>query len=40
MDEEKRRKEKKLLWGRRIFLGLDPPCWLCIELQLLGAIKG
>jgi hypothetical protein len=29
-----------LPWGRRVSLGLDPPCWLCSELQLLAATKG
>jgi hypothetical protein len=27
-------------WGKRVYLGLDPPFWLCHESQLLGAIKG
>jgi hypothetical protein len=26
--------------GEKISPGLDPPCWLCSGLQLLGAIKG
>jgi hypothetical protein len=34
------RQKEKSLWGTRIFLGLDPLCWLCRELQVLGAIKG
>jgi hypothetical protein len=25
--------------GRRVSLGLAPPCWLCHGSQLLGAIK-
>jgi hypothetical protein len=46
LDRERRRegnkkvKEKKSLWRRRVSLELDPPCWLCSGLQLLGAIKG
>jgi hypothetical protein len=37
--EEKERK-KKSPWGRKVSPRLDPPCWLCSGLQLLGAIKG
>jgi hypothetical protein len=33
-------KKKKMPWGKRVYLGLDPPFWLCHESQLLGAIKG
>jgi hypothetical protein len=39
-EEKQRKKRKKLLWRRRVSLGLDSPCWLCSRLQLLGAIKG
>jgi hypothetical protein len=42
-EREKKRgkkKRKKSPRGRRVSLGLDPPCWLCRGLQLLGAIKG
>jgi hypothetical protein len=33
-------KKKKSFLGRRDFLRLELPCWLCCGLQLLGAIKG
>jgi hypothetical protein len=36
--EEKERK-KKSTWETRVFLGLNPPCWLYSGSQLLGAIK-
>jgi hypothetical protein len=39
-NERKKNRRKKLAWGRRASLGLDPPCWLCSSSQLLGAIKG
>jgi hypothetical protein len=38
--KNKRREEKKLLWRRRVSPRLDPLCWLCRGLQLLGAITG
>jgi hypothetical protein len=40
--EEKERKKKReewLGWGI-VFLGPDPLCWMCHQLQLLCAIKG
>jgi hypothetical protein len=37
--QQKKRREKSL-WGRKVSLGLDTPCWLCHESQLLRAIKG
>jgi hypothetical protein len=39
-ERKKKRRNKKSLWGRRVSWGLDPPCWLCSRLQLLGAVKG
>jgi hypothetical protein len=43
LDERMRRegeKEKReITLGRKVSLGLDPPCWLCHVSQLLGAIK-
>jgi hypothetical protein len=37
---KKKEKGKKSPWGRRVYLGLDLPCWLCSGLQLLSEIKG
>jgi hypothetical protein len=37
--EEKEIKKKKSPWGRRISLGLGPPCWLHHGSQLLGELK-
>jgi hypothetical protein len=40
--KKKKKKEKrseKSPWGRRVFPGLDPPCWLCHVSQVLGPIK-
>jgi hypothetical protein len=40
LSKEKRRKgKKKSTWETRVFLGLNPPCWLYSGSQLLGAIK-
>jgi hypothetical protein len=36
---EGKKMREKLPWGRRVFPGLDPPCWVCHRLQLLSAIK-
>jgi hypothetical protein len=38
--ESKKKRRKKLPWGRRVSLGLDLPCWLCSRSQLLTTIKG
>jgi hypothetical protein len=37
--EVKKKKEQEKAGGW-IFLGPDPPCWLCCGLYLLAAIKG
>jgi hypothetical protein len=36
---EGKKMREKLPWGRRVFPGLDPPCWVCHRLKLLSAIK-
>jgi hypothetical protein len=37
----KKKKEREITIGEEGFPGgVDPPCWLCLKLQLLGAIKG
>jgi hypothetical protein len=32
--KEKKKKKKSSPWGRRVYLGLDPPCWLFSRSQL------
>jgi hypothetical protein len=38
--KKEKKKKKKSAMGKRVSPGVDPACWLCSGLQLLGAIKG